>query len=300
VVLLAGLSALALGAAEDPAARGPKDRIRLLVRADDMGCAHAVNEAVIRTVEHGVARSVEVIVPGPWFREAARMLRERPGIDVGVHLTLTSEWDLVKWGPIAQNVPSLVDREGKFRPMTRERQGFPPDTGFLESGYKIAEVERELRAQIELARRELPGLSHLSAHMGTATAAPELSELVERLAAEHKLPLRVEGLRSLPGGLGGARASGEEKERRLVEALERLEPGDWLLVEHPGLDTPEMRAMGHVGYENVAEDRAGVTRALTSEKVRAVIERRGIELVSYADLLRGRTEPAAPVREESR
>ena len=266
-------------------------RIRLLVRSDDMGCAHAVNEATLRSVEKGIARSVEVIVPGPWFREAARMLRDRPDIDVGVHLDLTSEWERIKWGPVAQNVPSLVDSRGRFRPMTRQRRDFPPDTGFLESGYRIEEVERELRAQIELARREIPRVTHLSAHMGTTRATPELRKLVDRLAGEYGLPIRIDGLQRIRGGLGGARASAEEKERRLVELLEKLEPGDWLLIEHPGLDTPEMRAMGHRGYENVAADRAGVTRALTSAKVRAVVKRRGIELVSYGDLIRDKAKP---------
>ncbi|MCZ6794317.1 MAG: hypothetical protein O7J95_11960 [Planctomycetota bacterium] len=71
-----------------------------------------------------------------------------------------------------------------------------------------------------------------------------------------------------------------------MKILEDLEPGLWLLVVHPGIDTPEMRALGHRGYENVAVDRSGVTRALTSPRVRQVIRRRGIELVSCGDVLR--------------
>ena len=68
-----------------------------------------------------------------------------------------------------------------------------------------------------------------------------------------------------------------------MKVLEALGPGTWVLVEHPGLDTPEMRAIGHKGYWNVATHRDAVTRAFTSEKVKAVIMRRGIQLVSYAD-----------------
>src|SRR5262249_15334330 len=74
--------------------------VRLLVRADDMGVAQAVNEACIRSYKDGIARSVEVIVPGPWFLDAVRLLKENPGLDVGVHLALTSEWERVKWGPL--------------------------------------------------------------------------------------------------------------------------------------------------------------------------------------------------------
>ena len=65
--------------------------------------------------------------------------------------------------------------------------------------------------------------------------------------------------------------------------LEKLEPGRWLLVEHPGFDTPEMRGLGHLGYYDVAADREGVTRAFTSDQAKAVIQRRAIRLISYAD-----------------
>src|SRR6185503_15276390 len=79
--------------AQQPAA----GEIRLLVRADDMGVAQSVNEACVLAARDGIARSVEVIVPGPWFLDAVRLLKENPQIDVGVHLALTSEWERVKW-----------------------------------------------------------------------------------------------------------------------------------------------------------------------------------------------------------
>lgn len=256
--------------------------VRLLVRGDDMGVAQAVNEACIKAYRDGIVRSVEVIVPGPWFLDAVRLLQENPGVDVGVHLCLTSEWERVKWGPLT-HAPSLVDANGYFRPMTRQRKDFPPDTGVLEAGPKPEEVERELRAQIELLRRHVPRLSHLSAHMGTAVATPPLRAIVERLATEYGLSVETKGLQPVRG-FGGAKKPAAEKERDLVRILETLGPGTWLLVEHPGFDVAEMRAMGHLGYENVAEDRAGVTAALTSEAVRRVIRERGIKLISYRDL----------------
>ena len=260
--------------------------IRLLVRADDMGAAQAINEACIQTARDGIVRSVEVIVPGPWFLDAVRLLKENPEIDVGVHLALTSEWERVKWGPLTR-APSLVDENGYFFPMTGPRKDFLPGTSFLESGFKVDEVEKELRAQIELARKHLPRISHVSAHMGAATATPELREITEKLAKEFELGmesgLRMEGVRGA-GRWSGSTRSPEEKEAGLAELLEKLEPGDWLIVEHPGLDTSEMRNIGHKGYENVAADRAGVTRAFLSPKVKEVIERRKIRLIGYADL----------------
>jgi hypothetical protein len=138
-------------------------------------------------------------------------------------------------------------------------------------------------AQIELAVEKIPQVSHLTCHMGTASATPELRALVEKLAKEYQLPLGAPGAKRA-GGFGRDATTAEEKEAALIQILENLKPGLWIFVDHPGLDTPEMRAIGHEGYRDVAADRDGVTRAFTGEKVKEVIRRRGIELVSYADL----------------
>ena len=260
-----------------------EDEIRLLVRADDMGTAQAINEACIKSYKEGIVRSVEVMVPGAWFLDAVRLLKENPDLDVGVHLTFTSEWDRVKWRPLTHG-PSLVDADGNFRPMTRQRPDFPPDTGFVEAQPKLEEVERELRVQIETAQRHLgKQVSHVSAHMGTAVATPELRSLTRRLATEYGLGREGEEIRH-GGSFGTSTSTAAEREQALVDLIEKLQPGQWLIVEHPGLDTPEMRRFGHKGYENVAADRAGVTQAFTSAKVKEVISRRKIRLISYVDL----------------
>jgi predicted glycoside hydrolase/deacetylase ChbG (UPF0249 family) len=256
--------------------------IRLIVRADDIGSSHAANVACIQSYREGIARSVEIMVPAPWFNEAVTMLKQNPNYDVGVHLTLTSEWDNLKWGPLTR-APSLVDAQGHFYPATTQRKGFPPNTGFLQGKPKLAEVEKELRAQIELAKKKIPQVSHLSSHMGTPTCTPELRKLVEKLAREYKLPIATPGVQGVRGFYTNKK-KGMDHEAALVKTLEDLTPGTWLLVEHPGLDTPEMRAIGHKGYEDVAKDRAGVTKAFTSDKVKQVIARRGIQLIRYADL----------------
>jgi hypothetical protein len=276
----AGFILSAVEAASPPQRQGSS--IELLVRGDDMGVAQSVNAACITAYRKGIVRSVEVIVPGAWFPDAVRLLKENPGLDVGVHLCLTSEWDRCKWRPLTL-VPSLVDSNGFFRPMTRQRSDFPPDTGFLEAGPRLDDVERELRTQIEVAKRNIANVTHVSAHMGTAVCTPALRALVERLCTEYGLLYRDEQLRYAQG-FGGSQKSAVEKERDLVKLLEGLNPGRWLIVEHPAYDTPEIRAMGHRGYENVAEDREGVTRAFTSPAVFEVIRRRGIRLISYADL----------------
>ena len=276
----AGIAVLALGGVTQAAeAQG---EVRLIVRADDMGVGQSGNEACIHSYRNGIVRSTEVIVPGAWFLDAVRLLNENPGLDVGVHLVLTSEWERCKWRPLT-SAPSLADENGNFRPMNSQRKDFPPDTGFLEANPKLDEVERELRAQIELAKRHLPRISHLSAHMGTPVCTPQLRELTTRLAREYQLRLEATGVKGAPG-FGGSDKTAEQKERDLVAVLEKLGPGQWLIVEHPAFDTPEMRGIGHKGYENVAADRDGVTKAFTSERVKAVIKQRGIRLISYAEL----------------
>lgn len=260
-----------------------QSEIRLLVRADDIGTAQAVNEACIKSYQEGIVRSVELMVPGPWFLDAVRLLKANPDLDVGVHLTLTSEWERVKWRPLTHS-SSLVDTDGYFRPMTRQRSDFPPGTGFLEAQPNPEEVERELRAQIETAQRHLgKQVSHISSHMGTATATPELAALTRRLAEEYGLRMQFPSLKS-GGSFGSMNSTAEQREQLLIQRIENLQPGQWCIIEHPGLDTLEMRGIGHKGYENVAADRAGVTHAFTSARVKEAVARRGIKLISYAEV----------------
>lgn len=274
---IAGQTGPAAAAAQEAAGE-----IQLLVRADDMGAAQSINEACIKSYRDGIVKSVEVIVPGPWFLDAVRLLKENPGLDVGVHLALTSEWERVKWGPVTR-APSLVDANGYFRPMTRQRQDFPPDTGFLDANPKLDEVERELRAQIEAAQRHLgKQVTHVSAHMGAAVGTPELRAITERLAREYGLKMESAGTK-FAGTFGNSTFTAEQREQALLNLIEKLEPGRWMVLEHPAFDTPEMRNIGHKGYENVAADRAGVTRTLTSTRVREAIARRRVRLVSYAE-----------------
>ena len=171
VVLAASLLPLGCAAGKSNGAASADSEIRLIVRADDIGSSHAANLACIKSYRDGIARSVEVMIPAPWFNEAAKMLKENPGYDVGVHLTLTSEWENCKWGPIT-HAPSLVDDQGNFFPTTSQRSDFPPNTGFLEAKPKLEEVEKELRAQIELAVKKIPQVSHLSSHMARRHALP--------------------------------------------------------------------------------------------------------------------------------
>jgi predicted glycoside hydrolase/deacetylase ChbG (UPF0249 family) len=257
------------------ASSAQNNKIRLLIRSDDMASSHAANESCIKVATKGISRSVEVIVPGPWFFEAAKMLKQNPGIDVGVHLTLTSEWDGIKWGPITPS-PSLTDADGNFLPKTED---------WSNKNYKMAEVEAELRKQIELAMREIPKVTHLSSHMGAPDCKPELKDLVKKLAKEYKLIYETEGLTNLPEFGWDKAQSKEEKEAAFVAMLKLLNPGNtYLFVEHPANKSEEMKAIGNKIMTNVARDRHWVTEVFTSELVMKTIKEKGIELINYTKI----------------
>lgn len=289
-LLVAASTALVLlGHALSAEEKAHDGAIRLIVRGDDMGSSHAANVACIKCYRGGIMRSVEVMVPCPWFEEAAKMLNENPALDVGIHLTLTSEWDNYKWRPLTDS-PSLVNEYGYFYPQTREWNRWPPGTGFYNADPKPEEVEKELRAQIGLAMKKIKNVTHLSAHMGAATCRPDLANLVKKLAREYGLrsgwgELMDQGVK-YAGNWGSSEDPPEKREAALIETLEKLTPGTWLMVEHPGLDTLEMRAIGHKGYEHVAKHRDAITRVFTSPNVKEVIRKRGIKLITYADLKR--------------
>jgi predicted glycoside hydrolase/deacetylase ChbG (UPF0249 family) len=255
--------------------------IKLLIRGDDIGSSHTANVACIESYNNGIMRSVELMVPGPWFPEAVRLLNENPGLDVGVHLVVTSEWNDIKWRPLTC-CPSLVDIDGYFYPMIWQRSDFPSGTSLKGARWKIEEIEKEFRAQIEMAKRHVPRVSHMDCHMGCESCAPEISRLVEQLAKEYKMDINPtdEGYK-YTALWGKEDTTAEQRIRAAVQTLKSLKPGNYIFIDHPGMDTPEMRAIWHKGYENVAADRDAVTKVFTSKAVKDVINSSNITLVSY-------------------
>lgn len=256
---------------------------RLIVRGDDMGYAHAGNEAILKCYQEGIESSVEVIVASPWFPEAVKMLTEHTNVDVGIHLALSSEWDHVKWRPLS-DCPSLRDADGYFWPMIYPNKNYP-GRALVENSWKIEDIEKEFRAQIELALKKIPRISHLSSHMGCAELGGAVKALTKKLAKEYRIDISPGELGVQNIGYKGPSKTSEEKLQSFLKTLESLEAGKtYLFVDHPGLDTPELRAIHHVGYENVASDRQGVTDTWTHPRVKEAIKARGIQLIGYRDL----------------
>lgn len=256
---------------------------RLIVRADDMGFAHSANQAILKTVKNGIATSIEILVPAPWFPETVKLLSENPSIDVGIHLTLTSEWSNMKFRPLTKS-PTLTNEDGYFYPFIWPNKDLPGQA-LTEREWEIEDVEQEFRAQIELALKKLPQISHVSAHMGCYYINDEVEALTERLAKEYGIDIDPEDFNVKRAGYLGPKETSEEKVESILKMLESLKRDEtYLFVDHPGFDTPELRAIHHPGYEDVAIDRQGVTDAWTDQRVIDAIKRLGIQLISYADL----------------
>lgn len=262
----------------------------LVIRIDDMGAMHSVNTASIDTYQNGIAKSVEVLAVGAWFPEAVKMLKENPGLDVGIHLAITSEWENVKWRPLT-HCPSLVDENGYFFPMMGPNPAYPGQSVMENKDrFDINEIENEFRAQIELALKNIPQITHISGHMMSTAFSPEVVAVVQKLSDEYNLPSidRAESFEQYGftyTGYDGPKATYEEKVASFIKSLDKMEAGKrYMFVDHPAYNDSEMQTVMHVGYEDVAVDRQGVTDLLKSPEVRKAIEERGIRLIDINTL----------------
>ncbi len=188
-----------------------------VVHVDDLGMCHAANVGGFEALENGPATCGSIMVPCPWFQEAADRARANPGLDLGVHLTLNAEWPHYRWGPVAgrRAVPSLLDD-----------QGFLPRTS-LETAQraKPEEVEIELRAQIEAALAAGVDVTHIDAHMGTAFFPPFV-DIYGKLACEYRLAVfavrpSAAAVERVGGGLG-----------KLMEVLDEVEAAGIPMLDH--------------------------------------------------------------------
>src|SRR5215204_6138778 len=83
----------------------------IIPHVDDLGATHGANAAFLDLVSRGLVTCGSVMVPGPWFREIAEAAGTHQSLDIGVHLTLTSERKAYRWAPISTVSPAsgLID-----------------------------------------------------------------------------------------------------------------------------------------------------------------------------------------------
>lgn len=230
------------------ALRYPTDRKLLIVHADDLGAAHSINCASFRALEQGFVTSASAMVPCPWFEEVVEYVRAHPTVDIGFHVTLTSEWKGYRWGPLSPKdaVSSLLDADGYFW----------QDSRSFTLHAKPEEVEYEVRAQIDYGIRSGICPSHIDCHMAVLWQNPDLFSIYRRVAGKYGIPYRSSPRHEQAAPM--ELMSIDERERpsfgswltKYVSLLRGVKPGITELIVHPGYDDFELRAItkGHEAW----------------------------------------------------
>jgi predicted glycoside hydrolase/deacetylase ChbG (UPF0249 family) len=277
-----------------------EDRV-VILHADDVGMCQASLTAFADLVDFGLLSSGATMVPCAWFPAVAAYCRRQPGVDLGVHLTLTSEWDSYRWGPISTRDPAsgLLDQEGYFY---RRSEG-------AQAHADSAAVQLELESQVGRALGAGIDVTHVDTHMGTV-AHPKFVYGYVQLALQHGLPTMIPrldeaGWRAL--GMGGeiallAAQFVAELEAQGVPLVDHVaglplvdEPGDRLslakrefdalppglthFVIHPAAGTPELRAITSAWRSRVAD-----YELFRSEELRDYVRHTGVQVIGYRAL----------------
>lgn len=271
----------------------PRDAKLLIIHADDLAVAHSQDVASFDALDRGAVTSASIMVPCPWLTEVADYAKAHPDADLGLHLTLTSEWKTYRWGPIEarRSVPSLFD----------------PTTGYLWQETQSAaahiepdEAEREIRAQVQRAMDLGIHPTHLDSHMAVLFARPELFAVYVRVAHEYKLPfLAVRGPQMPPAMLSLL----SDKDITLdsvvmaapgiapaawgkfyADAIRNLKPGLTEMIVHLGDDDPEMEAVmvDHPDYGSAWRQRD--YNVVMSAEFKKALEDNHVVLVRWRDL----------------
>ena len=279
---------MAYGRSSELLGFAPSARV-LIVNCDDFGMHEAVNAGVVESIETGIASSCSLMVPCPAAANAMRLLRERPHIPFGIHLSLIRDTPEYRWGPAAAkaDVPSLLD------PDTEELfVDTPAQRTALLAAAKLNEVERELRAQIDAVVDVGLAPTHLDWHCLADGGRADILDLTMALAQEYGLAARV----WLDDGRRKARQQGkpvvdnafldsysvslDDKAATYARLLRDLPPGlnEWAV--HPAHGTEQRRSIESTGWQVRQSDYA----FLTSQQAREILLREGITVIDYRPL----------------
>ena len=271
----------------------PRDAKLLIVHADDLGMAHSVNAATIKAFETGLVNSGSIMVPCPWLSEIATFARANPNADLGLHLTLTSEWTSFRWGPVSSRdrVSSLLDKDGYFR-LTETEAAAQADP---------KQVEMEIMAQIERARALGIQPTHLDSHMGTLYQNKDLFEVFLRVARSQKPPVRVAKSWFTRADFVSSVLSPDDVyidrtlditpavapqdwARFYSDALAKLEPGVTEVIIHLAYDDAEMRGATSDHPNWGAAWRQRDFEFFTSDAFRKVLQENNIKLITWREI----------------
>ena len=270
----------------------PADAKLLIVHADDLAVAHSVDTASFDALNKNAVTSASIMVPCAWLTEVAAYAKEHPDADLGLHLTLTSEWKTDRWGPAESKdkVKSLFDPSGYLWPETIPAvQNIRPE-----------DAEREIRAQIERAMALGIHPTHLDSHMAVLFATPELFGVYVKAAREYKLPFLAARVPNAPAQMVAALSDKDivldavvmanpsvhanEWREFYVSAVKNLKPGLTEMIVHLGHDDAELQAVtvDHPDYGSAWRQRD--YDVVTGSDFKKAIEENHVILVRWRDL----------------
>lgn len=270
----------------------PRDAKLLIIHADDLAVAHSQDAASFDALDRDAVTSASIMVPCPWLTEVADYAKAHPEADLGLHLTLTSEWKTYRWGPVEskQNVPSLLDPSGYLWAETE------PAAAHI----KPEEAEREIRAQVERAMAVGIHPTHLDSHMGVLFTRPELFAVYVKVAHAYKLPfLAVRSPDAPPAMLSqlsdkdivvdsvpiaSPGIAPADWGKFYADAIRNLKPGLTEVIVHLGHDDAEMQAVmvDHPDYGSAWRQRD--YNVVTSQEFKHELEENHVVLVHWKDL----------------
>ncbi len=272
----------------------PANTKLLIVHADDIGLAQSVNEASLTAFNKGGISSGSIMVPCPWFEEFAEHYKSNPNLDVGIHITLTAEWDYYKWGGVlpATEIPSLLDENGHFYASVEE-VGQHADP---------LEVEKEIRAQIDRAMAYGINPTHFDTHMGSVMAKPEFMEIYLKLGLEYKIPVFVP--RMILFGMPEEAREQMKKDYVLVDnffmmntedpglswaeayapMIEKVKPGLNVMIVHVAHDNAEMQAIAVNHPAFGSSWRAKDLEYVLSKEFQNLLENKNIQLITWKEI----------------
>ncbi|NCF69571.1 MAG: ChbG/HpnK family deacetylase [Chloroflexi bacterium] len=277
----------------------------VIFHADDIGSFQSTLDAYAELLDFGLLSSAAAMVPCPWFPAAAELCRNRQDlgvIDMGVHLTVTSEWESYRWGPVStrDRQSGLIDEDGYFHPTAHE----------IHQGADLTALEAELRAQIEQAQTSGIDITHIDSHMLTLFHH-RLLDVYFKLGLEYQVPafclrqdvngiwqhyLDEKTVSALVGQIKRVEDFGmplldhvhvmpldrpENREQQLKAVLASIPPGITYLIIHPAKDTPELRA---AASPEDWPNRVADYQLFLSETMRDYVTRSGIHVLGYRAL----------------
>jgi predicted glycoside hydrolase/deacetylase ChbG (UPF0249 family) len=271
----------------------PADSKLLILHADDLAVAHSVNTASFDALDKdkGAVTSASIMVPCPWITEVAAYAKAHPDADLGLHLTLTSEWTTYRWGSVASadKVPSLLNTDGTFW----------SDTAQVAAHAKPEEAEIEIRAQIDRAIALGIHPTHLDSHMGSLFfTTPELFATYVKIAHDYHLPFlaaRIAGTILPPSitekdvvldavVMADPKVRPDQWKDFYLNAIKNLKPGVTEIIVHLGHDDAELQAVtvGHPDYGSAWRQRD--YDLVTNPEFKKALQENHVILIKWKDL----------------